>query len=459
LIERGGEHLIKNRICRQLAQDETVSNYSIAFLNLKYENNDQPFKAKRKAKNYHESAPRLYSILRCIIVRLIGTSLLAALAVCLLSGGIAHARSLFWSQQSFWWGDHAFRHKHQHRHTKSDSTKKPQVADARKGPLQIIISIADQRISLYDNGTLIARSSVSTGVENHPTPLGVFSVIGKQRWHRSNIYSAAPMPYMQRITWSGIALHAGDLPGYPASHGCIRLTNDFAIRLWHLTKRGTRVIIAHNDVRPVETNNPHLFVPKPKVAAGSPQSGSAAVAGDIITAGTAAQAPLMSKAEAQETTKVAGPDSAGTAPKKLAPISVFVSRKLSKLFVRQGFTPLFDVPVKIQNATEPMGTHVFSAMEFQNDGAAIRWTVVSIPEALPHTPGIPSKRKAPAKQTIETVSPMPDKANAAFDRIEISQDVVERISELLTPGSSFIVSDYGISDETGKDTDFIVLTH
>ena len=74
----------------------------------------------------------------------------------------------------------------------------------------------------------------------------------QRKWHRSNIYSGAPMPYMQRITWSGIALHAGDLPGYPASHGCIRLKSDIAIRLWNLTKRGTRVIVTYDDVRPVE---------------------------------------------------------------------------------------------------------------------------------------------------------------------------------------------------------------
>jgi hypothetical protein len=100
----------------------------------------------------------------------------------------------------------------------------------------------------------------------------VFSVIEKERWHRSNLYSGAPMPYMQRITWSGIALHAGELPGYPASHGCIRLTNDFAIRLWHLTKRGARVIIARHDVVPVEITNPHLFVSKPKTASDSPEN-------------------------------------------------------------------------------------------------------------------------------------------------------------------------------------------
>jgi hypothetical protein len=341
-------------------------------------------------------------------------------------------------------------------------TKKAQSQDLPKGPLQIIISIADQRISLYDNGTLIARSSVSTGVQGHPTPLGVFSVISKQRWHRSNIYSAAPMPYMQRITWSGIALHAGILPGYPASHGCIRLTNDFAIRLWDLTKRGTRVIIAHDDVRPIEITNPHLFVSKPKVASGSPES-RAATAGNSIIAAAATYAPLMSDTETQEATNLQAPDSppAGVAPQKVVPISVFVSRKLSKLFVRQGFTPLFDVPVKIQNPEEPLGTHVLTVMELQKEGAAIRWTVVSMPEKLPRTSGDSIKgHKIPAKRIIETtLLPLPDKANSALDRIEIPQDVFERISKLLTPGSSLIISDYGISNETGKDTDFIVVTH
>jgi hypothetical protein len=268
------------------------------------------------------------------------------------------------------------------------------------------------------------------------------------------------MPYMQRITWSGIALHAGDLPGYPASHGCIRLTNDFAIRLWHLTKRGTRVIIAHNDVRPVEISNSHLFVMKPKVASGSPESSTATLAVNNIITAAATHVPLMSNAEAQEATKAPTPASAGVRPQKVVPVSVFLSRKLSKLFVRQGFTPLFDAPVKIQNLTEPMGTHVFSAMEFQNEGAKIRWTVVSIPEKSSLSQGAPPKfANGSNKRTIETILPTSDKANAALDRIEIPQDVVERISELLTPGSSFIISDYGISNETGKDTDFIVLTH
>src|SRR5215467_8484120 len=395
----------------------------------------------------------MFAVILPRMMRFIRPLLMAVLAICMLSAGTpSHARSLVWPQFR-WWDDHQFRHKHQHKRTKSDLAK-PQFQDAPKGPFQIVISIADQRISLYENGTLIARSSVSTGVQGHPTPLGVFSVLGKEKWHRSNIYSAAPMPYMQRITWSGIALHAGDLPGYPASHGCIRLTNDFAIRLWHLTKRGTRVIIAHDDIRPVEVSNPHLFLPKPEVASDSAESGTASLAGNDIVATTATYGQSMSNAETQESVQLSAPASAEAKPQKVVPISVFVSRKLSKLFVRRGFTPLFDVPVKIQNPLEPIGTHVFDAMGFQNESATIRWTVVTIPEKS----STGKLHKELAKRPIETISSTPDKANAALDRIEIPQDAVARIFKSLTPGSSFIISDYGISDETGRDTDFIVLT-
>ena len=156
-----------------------------------------------------------------------------------------------------------------------------------------------------------------------------------------------------------------------------------------------------------------------------------------------------------------GPDpaAAATAPQKGASISVFVSRKLSKLFVRQGFAPLFDAPVKIKDAAEPMGTHVFTAMEFQNDGAAIRWTVVSVPEKSSHSQRTSAKCKKNTrnKQSGPSLS-TPDKASAALNRIEIPQDAAEQIAQLLTSGSSLIISDYGISDETGQDTDFIVLT-
>ena len=381
----------------------------------------------------------------------------AVFAIFMLPAGIAHAQFLFGPQHTFWPGHYApFKHKHDHRQTNPEFAKNARPEDPPKGPLQIIISIADQRVSLFDNGALIARSSVSTGTQGHPTPLGVFSVISKQRWHRSNIYSAAPMPYMQRITWSGIALHAGVVPGHPASHGCIRLKNDFAVRLWHLTKRGTRVIIAHGDVQPVEITNPHLF--EPKAVSGSSEFQTATVATKSIGTASATQGSLVSNAATPEAASLQVPGSAPAegAPRKMVPISIFVSRKLSKLFVRQGFTPLFDVPVKIENPEEPLGTHVFTAMEFQNE--AIRWTVVSIPDEFPRIEGATKWREAPVKQTALSV-PSPDQANAVLNRIEIPQDTVERISKLLTPASSLIISDNGFSHETGKDTDFIVVTH
>src|ERR1700730_11641550 len=380
-------------------------------------------------------------------------------AIFMIPAGIAHAQFLFGPQHTFCPSQYPpYKHKHHHRQTNSETTKSARPDHLPKGPLQIIISIVDQRVSLFDNGALIARSSVSTGMEGHPTPLGVFSVISKQRWHRSNIYSAAPMPYMQRITWSGIALHAGVVPGHPASHGCIRLKNDFAVRLWHLTKRGTRVIIAHGDVQQLEITNPHLF--QPKAASGSSEFQTATVATKSIGTAAATQGSLVSNAETPEAASLQVPGSApaASAPKKIVPISIFVSRKLSKLFVREGFTPLFDVAVKIENPEEPLGTHVFTAMEFQNEGTAIRWTVLSIRDEFPRIEGATKGREAPVKQTALSV-PSPDQANAVLNRIEIPQDTVERISKLLTPASSLIISDNGFSHETGKDTDFIVVTH
>jgi len=112
------------------------------------------------------------------------------------------------------------------------------------GPLHLIISIRKQQMTLYAGGQPVAHSQVSTGVPGHPTPQGVFSVLEKQIYHESNLYSSAPMPYMQRITWSGVAMHQGIVPGRPASHGCIRLPAAFAKRLWGITKVGARVIIA-----------------------------------------------------------------------------------------------------------------------------------------------------------------------------------------------------------------------
>src|SRR5437867_13350341 len=130
-------------------------------------------------------------------------------------------------------------------------------------PIMAIVSLRSQRITVYDAKGWILRAPVSSGTKGRETPAGIFSVIQKVEEHYSNLYDDAFMPHMQRITWSGIALHGGPLPGFPASHGCIRLPYDFAARLFDLTRLGMRVIVAPTDVAPIEITHPALFVSKP----------------------------------------------------------------------------------------------------------------------------------------------------------------------------------------------------
>ena len=119
-----------------------------------------------------------------------------------------------------------------------------------------IISLHDQQITIYDDKGWILRAPVSSGQKGRETPAGIFSVIQKEAEHYSNMYDDAYMPHMQRLTWSGIALHGGPLPGYAASHGCVRMPYDFAERLFDLTKLGMRVIVAPGDVVPVAIDQP-----------------------------------------------------------------------------------------------------------------------------------------------------------------------------------------------------------
>src|SRR6266705_7168997 len=130
---------------------------------------------------------------------------------------------------------------------------------APEGPLLIVASITEQVAYVYRNGIRIARSSVSTGRPGHRTPTGVFTILEKEVHHTSSIYKGAEMPYMERVTWGGIALHAGDLPGYPDSHGCIRLPLEFSKLLFGVTMKGATVIIADEHSAPAETINPGLF--------------------------------------------------------------------------------------------------------------------------------------------------------------------------------------------------------
>src|ERR1700716_4013426 len=149
------------------------------------------------------------------------------------------------------------------RHHQAKKIEAPEKGSAKpQGPLIIAISIEKQNLKIYDANGFFAETPISTGMKGHPTPMGVFSVIQKHKFHHSNIYSGAPMPYMQRITWSGVAMHAGVLPGYPASHGCIRMPTAFAIKMWNWTKMGARVIVTPGEITPARFSHPLLVAQK-----------------------------------------------------------------------------------------------------------------------------------------------------------------------------------------------------
>src|SRR5262245_52260084 len=131
----------------------------------------------------------------------------------------------------------------------------------RKGPLLMIVSLDEQRAFVYRNGVLTGVTTVSTGKKGHETPTGVFTILQKNKDHHSNIYDNAPMPYMQRLTWGGIALHAGGLPGYPASHGCIRLPSEFARGLFEVTSTGMTVVVASSTSELSNAAYPRFLAP------------------------------------------------------------------------------------------------------------------------------------------------------------------------------------------------------
>jgi len=380
------------------------------------------------------------------------------------------------------------------------------LAARAKGVLTVVVSISKQQLTLYSDGRPIAHSRVSTGVPGHATPTGVFSVIQKDRWHHSNIYSNAPMYYMQRITWSGVAMHQGVVPNGPASHGCIRLPEAFARQMWGITKLGARVIVTYGDVTPVAIANDRLFTFKPEVKpepTPQPEASSAdkikAAYGILETAQlqpgignrtasdaskspwdaakpgdraldamayavgapreTAVTASDPKPAAAAGTSRVANTATNTTVdelrPLKPGPVSVFISRKEGKLFVRKGFEPVFDVPVTFERPDQPLGTHVFTALAFNNDNTTLRWNVMSMPGG-----GSAPVKKAEKGKKVEVAVPTMPTSNAtdALNRVSIPQDAIDRISRLMSPGASLIISDKGISGETGKGTDFIVLT-
>lgn len=292
------------------------------------------------------------------------------------------------------------------------------------GPITIVVSTNRQHLTVYDGDKPVARTVVSTGVEGHSTPHGVFSVLEKQVFHRSTIYSGAPMPYMQRLTWSGVAMHEGHVTGRPASHGCIRLPAAFAKDLFRYTRRGARVIIAREEATPTPIAS---VAPFTNAAPRRYVMGEAADAGRMP--GEIGM-PDHTIGSAQFRTKI---DMVGAAP-----ATALISRRTGMLYVRRAFAPIFEAPVSIDEPNRPIGAHYYVARKMGAD--EVVWSTVTI--TGPVREALATNAPAGATRSDERAGvAMPSSADEALKRVHLAPGVQQRLNMLLSQGATLIISD------------------
>jgi uncharacterized protein YjbI with pentapeptide repeats/lipoprotein-anchoring transpeptidase ErfK/SrfK len=396
-------------------------------------------------------------------------------------------------------------------------TKRQNSAALTEGdPLLITVSLNDQMIDVYRGTTLVMTSRVSSGMPDHETKPGVFSILEKQVFHHSNIYSGAPMPWMQRLTRSGTALHAGIVPGYPASHGCVRLPFSFAPKLFKITAVGENVLIAGDRLAPKLIEHRRLFQPSPRPSAlamaqdeqipwprsdGSSERPGGAVVLPVVlakevgaTIGTSEHGPSENPEQVSTSTEPSPSDAMPPAPLRVlvtrrtqrdqmiglqytlsamgyltrqnfdgtfgkATVAAIVAFQKANgltetgalnddlvkkvyaaagepeppgghLFVRQGFNRVFDAPIALRQPSQALGTHLYTALNFASGDTKIRWIAFSLEGG--------------------------DSA-AVLDRLEIPDEVRQKISENLTPGSSLIVADTSVDSAVlPEGDDFLV---
>jgi hypothetical protein len=431
-------------------------------------------------------------------------------------------------------------------------------------PLLAVVGLKEQRVSIYDAKGKIMESPVSSGQTGYETPAGIYSIVQKEEEHFSNLYDDASMPFMERITWSGMALHAGVLPGYPASHGCVRLPSSFAERLYEVTKLGMRVLVLREDIAPAEVPQPFMFGSNEPKATRTARAQTGGVTpsrysydryGDDVpdelrlafaTKSAAAQnaamrvrdARLAAAKKAAESTsaaqalksaenafnrveielkaaghavETASPDRVAEAEadkaqalarlqtaqtqldaarheaqfkadastqaqneikaadialaaaleaseearQNLLPVSVLISRKTQRLYIRRANMPVFEAPVIIRDAGKPIGTFVYTALERDGTSGIMRWNVVSMYKDATKIEPFERVRQERGRHA-EAAPADVGSAQAALERLTLTPESIERMSQVVLPGSSLIVSDEGPSIETGKDTDFVI---
>ena len=298
-------------------------------------------------------------------------------------------------------------------HTKGSPTGKPtgplkpgeywwQPEISPQGPLMILISVPEQTMHVYRNGILIGRSSVSTGSKGHDTPGGVFSILEKQQTYRSKKYNNAPMPNMQRLTWTGIAMHSGQLPGYAASHGCVRLPYDFSQLLFSTTRSGGTVIIGNGKT------------PVPRMASNP----------GLMLAPTDFSPEMLHQL---------GKNDYDWHPERSpeGPITIVISSADKAMYVYRNGNPIGRAAVEIGvhglTARDKLGNHVFTMLE--------------------GTTGKPS-RFTPAHEEARWMRVTSEgkavDADTVASRLHFSPEFADKLANELRPGTTVIVTDYPV---------------
>jgi hypothetical protein len=275
------------------------------------------------------------------------------------------------------------------------------------GPLVMVVSITAQQGYVYRNGVLIGATSVSTGRPGHRTPTGVFTVLQKQQEHRSTIYDGAPMPYMERLTWGGIALHAGGLPGYPESHGCIHLPSEFAKSLFAISSIGMTVVITDDASGPQRVSRPGFLAPVS--VTGEPEEG-------------VALAPTVEESWHPELSPT-------------GPVSIVLSQASAHAVVYRNGIEIGRARLSISDAA-PLVTHAYVLAEgpsgvpdpYVPDSAKYRWLRLEVPGH----PGEAGVQVDPAQ----------------LARIHLPDSFVTHVNSILATGATVLVTSAPLSQQT-----------
>ncbi|THD81643.1 MAG: L,D-transpeptidase [Phenylobacterium sp.] len=271
----------------------------------------------------------------------------------------------------------------------------PEVAPA--GPLMVYVDLSQQRATVYRNGVRIAVSTISSGKTGHDTPTGVFTILQKDATHRSNKYNAAPMPFMQRLTWDGVALHAGGLPGYPESHGCVHLPYSFAKALFSATTLGATVVVEGDPMDHMRTTRASLLAPS-------------------VGKGTAPIPTALGSSEYRWTPQLS--------PK--GPLTIIVSKSDQEIVVLRNGVEIGRSVAQI-NDDDP-GSHVISYTA--DKSGAPHWIYVGLP-------GHEEDKDRPLDE-------------ATLNRVKMPRAFYQAVQAELKPGATVLITQSSVGQDTGQ---------